>query len=504
MHRLAALALAALLAAACGPPAPAGPEMILTGATIYPAPGVEPVSALAIQGNAIVALGSDDEIRALADDDTQEMPLDGAVVLPGFHDAWLDLIALGALEHRVDLRLTTSEREVQAKLRAALATRAEAIIGWGWDERRWPDAAAPTSAALDAVSTDLPIVLYRRDGQVAWLNTPAIDAAGVGGELVTLDGAATGLVAGDAVTRVRGTIDDLRGDAQREVLLGALRTAAAAGLTSVGTAPLSQYEADLLASLAPEDVTIRVEARLLPGVTPPSESSHLRFAALGIDADGPLALGLAARDSGTVPAIEAACAAATQAGLPLDVHVRGEAGVEQAARCEATRHIVGADILPATELPPTASLIAMPGRMAHDMYWLEAELGEAVERAHSYRDWARRGLLGGIASDGPASDIRPMESLRIMFTRRDREGYPLDGWRATERLAPADTMRALLAAAPLSGELAAGRKADLVVWSEDPFAGEGELERAQAMLVFVDGRVIYSRPLVTPNLDRRQ
>ena len=117
---------------------------------------------------------------------------------------------------------------------------------------------------------------------------------------------------------------------------------------------------------------------------------------------------------------------------------------------------------------------------------------------------ARDGWLAGIASSAPANAMRPMEALRIMLTRKDRDGYPLDGWQPTERLAVGDSLRALMAAGPLAPQLIAGRPADLVVWSEDPFAGEAELTRAQAMLVLVQGRVIYSRPLVTPPLDRRQ
>ncbi len=506
MYRTAIAILASLAAFGCGPPGPAGPDMILTGATIYPSPGADPVEALAIQGNEVIAVGSDAEIRALASDDTQEMALEGAVVLPGFHDAWVDLFKLSAVDRRVDLRLTTSERDVQAKLRAALPSHEGAVIGWGWDERRWPSAAAPTSAALDTVATDQTIVLYRRDGRVAWLNSAALEAAQVADQTLTLNGLRTGLVGGAALAVVDQMLQIEESELVREGVLGAFRAAAAAGLTSIATAPLSEQQAGLLASLDPAEITIRVHGRVAPGVRPPAPAGRLLFDAVGVEADGPIALGLAARDdnASSLADIDAACAAATAAALPLDVQVRGEGGVARAAACPVARLIVGADLMPPTDFTMSAKFVAVPGRMTHDMYWLDDVVGADVELAHSYRTWARQGWLGGIASDAPANDLRPVEALRAMFTRRDREGFPLDGWRATERLSPVDTARAALSAGAVSSEIAPGRPADLVVWSEDFFASDETIARAQAMLVFVDGRVIYSRPLVTPNLDRRQ
>jgi predicted amidohydrolase YtcJ len=307
-----------------------------------------------------------------------------------------------------------------------------------------------------------------------------------------------------------------RAAAGAEWLRRGLRTAAAAGITSLGTAPLNQTDLDILAAMDATDFTLRVEARLAPGTVAPPGRGLLRFGAVGVDLDGPIPLAAAALaeplvgDSNTQPVreamLEAACADAEGMDLALDVHVRGDAGVIAATACPATRQIVGADVLPTTDSLPTGTrLVAVPGRFGHDMYWLDDLLGiQRRPRVHAYREMARNGWLGGIASDAPANDVRPMEALRIMFTRRDREGFPLDGWQPQERLAVSDSLAAMMAASPVDAELHSGRPADLVVWSEDPYAGESELGRALAMLVLVEGRVVYSRPLVTPTMDRRQ
>jgi hypothetical protein len=506
-----------MLTVACGAPVPDGPELILTGGRIYLGPrGDEVVSALAIDGNAIAALGDDATIRTMATAATQEMPLGGATVLAGMHDAWIDLFALGAIDDHIDLRLTASPRDIQAKIRAELGSRDGTIVGWGWDERRWPDPTPPTTQALDDVTLDVPVVLFRRDGRVAWLNSAALRATGLTDRRVVIDGAATGLVTGIAVDTVERVLLADSGTVGAERLRRALRAAAAAGITSLATAPLRQPELDVLAAMDPADFTLRIEARLAPGAVAPAARGLLRFRAIGVVLDGPIPLLEAALEqpvvgqSDTPPApdaaVAAACAAAETLGLPLDVYARGDAGVMAATACRVLGAIVGADVLPDTgSLPPGTRLIAVPGRFGHDMYWLDDLLGpERRPRVHAYRAMARNGWLAGIASDAPANEVGPMEALRIMFTRRDREGFPLDGWQPQERLAVSDSLAAMMASSPLGADLRAGRPADLVVWSEDPYAGEAELSRALAMLVLVEGRVVYSRPLVTPPMDRRQ
>lgn len=506
------LAVAAAAVLSCGPPEPSGPELVLTGGRIYATPDGRAVhSALAIQGPAIIALGDDAAITALSTDGTQVMDLGGAAVLPGLHDAWVDVVRLGALADWTDLQRVASPREVQAKLRAADPDN-PVVIGWGWDEHLWPDPSLPTVDDLDQVVADRPVVLLRRSGRVAWLNSAALDAVNLplpSGRRAELP---RGIVAGSDVDTVLATLVQPTQSELQEWIRRGLQLAAAAGLTSLATPPLDQTTADALAALSPADVTLRVQARVAPGVRPGRGRGLLSFDAVGIEPDGPVVLGLAALTGADADDIvqmqdrvEAACLYAGQLQLPLDVHARGDLAVRAALECEFVRTVIGADVVPPEPLPEALSIAPVPGRMGYDLYWLDELLGaERVQRAHAFRDHARAGRLRGLASDAPANDVRLMRAMHLMLTRRDAEGYPLDGWRPTQRLAVVDSLAALLTAGPIPAALAAGRSADLVVWSEDPFAGESALRRAEALLVLVDGRVVYSRPAVTPPMDRRQ
>ena len=173
---------ASTLLAACAGARSDDPELILTGGLIYPlADDEEPVPAVAIRGDSILAVGSDAEVLDLAGDYTQQMRLEGAVVLPGTYDAWIDLQALGRWSAAdLDVRLASSVEEVQAMVRnAAGATTRPAtdwVIGWGWDENDWPAPLLPDRAALDATRVSRPIALLHRNGRSAWLNSAALAA----------------------------------------------------------------------------------------------------------------------------------------------------------------------------------------------------------------------------------------------------------------------------------------------------------------------------------------
>lgn len=503
------LALLAALAG-CAPAEPGGADLILTGGAVWPElPATAPASAVAIGGDRILAVGDDASIRALAGDDTQEMPLDGATVLPGLVDAWVDVAALGRWSDGLDLRQAATPRELQARVRAAAAAPGDWIVGWGWDESRWPTPALPDAALLSGVAEDRPVLLYRFDGRLAWVNAAALEAAG-------LPPAAAGVIGDPHLADVEGVLP-VTADQRRQWWTSGLLRLAAAGITRGATVPLAEADLDVLTRLQQDgELTVRVDARLRPDAPPASlvAGGRLRWAGYGVDLDGPLGTPLAALagapgdDRSARERLATACAMAAQRGVPLTVQVHGDRALEIALECEAladgTGLLVGADLLPAPGLPATARVAIAPGRFAHDIHFLGTVVGSAADRAHRYRDLASSGQLAGIASVAPSYLLAPMATARIMLTRRDLEGYPLDGWHPEQRLAPADSLAAALRS-PVDGRparLAAGEPADLVIWSEDPFGDPALLSRALPLLTIVDGRVVYSRPWTEPSMER--
>ena len=536
---VATLLVAVAAAAACAPPASDDPDLILTGGVIYPLDASDdPVPALAIRGALVLALGDNDEILQLAGRYTQQMNLRDSVVLPGTYDAWIDLEALGRWSSAaLDVRLASSIEEVQAMVRnAADATTAgDWIIGWGWDENDWPAPVLPDREALDAVTTERPLALLHRHGQSAWLNTAGLAALpdatlAVGGEGIVMrrpDGQPSGVVAGAALEALT---DLLSGDptARAEWLGDGARYAASRGITHAGTTPVDTTTVETLLELEVLGILpLRVDVRLTPqaaSLYPGSNierrvqaSALVSVTAVGLRLDGPLAsrlgaltapyeggdtAGLLANDA----VIAAAIGASTETGLPLHLHASGDRAVIAALDAIADTNVAGGmiagfDLLPEEGASRAAGLdVAIAAaRFSSDIYLLDGLLGpERAARAHAWSDLIAVGVSLSFASDAPAYELRPLAAMAAVLTRQTANGYPADGWNASQTVPLGRLVRALIGPRPGGAAgLVSGGPADLVVWSEDPLVGDPTaLRRAEAMLTIVAGRVAYSRALV--------
>lgn len=518
MRTATSLVLIVIIALAGCAPIEEGPDLILTEGTVHLRGGT--ASALALDGDRVVAAGTDEEIRALAVDDTQEMTLDDAPVYGGFVDYWVDLEALGRWSGELDLSLAASPREVQARVRERAAGGDAWILGHGWDETVWPSSSLPDRGVLDEVTDERPVLLYRRTGDVGWVNGAALAQADVDpsvpGAFVDPEGRLTGIVAGPALRRIEEALPRESAARRREWLVEGLQRVAAAGVTTVFTAPLDAEAVAQLRQLeASADLPVRVQARLRPGVRPPGNrrapddgEPAVRITAVGLTVDGPFRPPLAALrepygegGSGSLwadaDAIGEACAEAAERGLEIHVRVRGDRALATALEAcprlaSEAGLVVGGDLLPRPAAEISGLRLAVsPSRLTHDLYWLDDVLGaERAGRAHAYRDALAAGVLVGLASEAPANPLEPMAMIRTLTTRKDAEGYPLDGWHAEQRISAPDALRLA------TGELGEGAVADVVVWSGEPLQTDGNAADVQAMVTIVAGRVVYSRPLV--------
>jgi len=543
---IATLTLLSVTAAACAPPPSDDPELILTGGMIYPLGGDdEPVEAIAIRGDWILALGDDQEILALAGDYTQQMELEESVVLPGSYDAWLDPEALGRWsDSALDLRLAASVEEVQAMVRnAAGATRpGQWIVGWGWSENDWPDPELPDRQDLDATGADAPIVLLRRSGDIAWLNSAALATlelpsapTGRAGMLVEApDGAPSGILIGRTLDALAGALSPDNDAQRREWIARGLREAAAAGITRVGTSPLDASAVAIFLDLESRGLLpVRVDVRLTPEAAVEIARSNLqsriddsllvRLAAVGLRMDGSLGARSAAVDEpyegggaashGVLLAdgdkVAEAARVAAESGLPLHLHASGDRAINVALEAFAgelppNTEIIGLDLPPDGALSGLARSAAGVGiaaaRFADDIYWLDRILGaDRARRAYPWADLAAAGIPLSFASDAPAYPLRPLLAVAAAVNRQDAAGYPADGWNPDQHLSLSSAVRALVGTGTSIPDpaLRPDGLADLVVWSENPLQGGTQgLLRGQALLTIVAGRVAYSRPLV--------
>src|SRR6478609_9610466 len=140
------------------------PELttLLRGGRVH-SPAMPDATAMAVRDGTVVWLGDDDVGRAEFPD-AEVVDLDGGFVAPAFVDSHVHLTATGLLLAGLDLRAAESRRHcLQLVADFARAHPDGPIWGHGWDESRWPEALAPSTADVDAVVGDRPAYLARVD-----------------------------------------------------------------------------------------------------------------------------------------------------------------------------------------------------------------------------------------------------------------------------------------------------------------------------------------------------
>jgi predicted amidohydrolase YtcJ len=156
-------------------------DLILRGATVHTVDAARSTAqAVAIAAGRIAAVGDADAVDGLRGPATRVVDLDGAMVLPGFQDAHCHL---GTAGHASTLCSLAESDGPDGHLRRIGAYREahpdrDWIVGGGWSMSDFPGG-TPTAAALDAVVPDRPAVLTNRDYHGAWVNTRALELAGI-------------------------------------------------------------------------------------------------------------------------------------------------------------------------------------------------------------------------------------------------------------------------------------------------------------------------------------
>lgn len=188
-------------------------------------PSMPDATAMAVRDGVVAWLGSDDVGRAQFPDATVT-DLDGAFVAPAFVDSHVHITATGLALTGLDLRQATSLRHCLELLGGYARSRPDGVI-WahGWDESRWPEGAAPSTADVDAAVGDRPAYLARVDVHSAAASTVLRRAAGVGDQ--------EPLTAGAHHRVRRAAREGLSADQRRDARQAALDAAAASGVVAV-------------------------------------------------------------------------------------------------------------------------------------------------------------------------------------------------------------------------------------------------------------------------------
>ncbi|GAB5413523.1 MAG: amidohydrolase [Congregibacter sp.] len=245
----------------------AAPDLIVLNGDVYTVDGTSSrAQAFAVENGRFTAVGDNQTIRALADDNTRVLDARGQTVTPGFVDAHSHMSGDSPQVAGVELSYVVDKAEWLELIKAADARMPEGewMTGGYWDHTL-SDGLYPTKEMLDAVVPDRPIFLRHIDGHYGWANSLALRMAGVtaesevpsGGEIVLDEatGEPSGVLLEGAMRLVWDKIPP-RSDAQRRAGLAEMQQYA----NSLGITGLHQMgELDDYLYLVEEgDATLRI------------------------------------------------------------------------------------------------------------------------------------------------------------------------------------------------------------------------------------------------------
>ncbi len=143
--------------------------------------------AIAIKGDTILAVGTNDEIESFKSDTTLVIDLKGKFVMPGFIESHAHFLGIGKSKMVLDLTEAHNWEEI-VYLVASAAMRAapgEWIIGRGWHQEKWdpepnPNVEGyPIHNSLSAASPSNPVMLTHASGHAVFANAKAMQIAGI-------------------------------------------------------------------------------------------------------------------------------------------------------------------------------------------------------------------------------------------------------------------------------------------------------------------------------------
>lgn len=155
-------------------------DLVLTGGPVLTmdAAGTR-ATTVAVTGDRITAVGHD-EVRELIGPRTEVVDLAGRLLVPGFQDAHIHPVTAGLEMAQCDLTDARTAPATVAAVRAYADSHPDRgwITGGGWSMDAF-EGGAPTRDLLDTAVPDRPAYLVNRDHHGAWVNTRALELAGI-------------------------------------------------------------------------------------------------------------------------------------------------------------------------------------------------------------------------------------------------------------------------------------------------------------------------------------
>ena len=557
---LRSLAGLTLLLAACRverrpPSVPA--DIVLRHGAVYTLSPTRPwAEAIAVREGRIIYVGDDAGAAPFVGDKTAVYDLAGRMVLPGFNDSHAHPLSAGLELGECNLYEADTPTEVEGVIRGYVSRNPSLpwIRGNGWQLPVFPDA-NPNRALLDRLVADRPAFFYAADGHSAWVNSRALELAGItrdtkdppGGRIERdRDGSPSGTLREAAVALVASHLPPYSPESRIGAARRGLAEANRFGITSITDADVGEEYLDAYDALERRgELTARVNITLHSddSLAVPEETARLvalrrrfnggrlavgavKFYEDGVIEAGTAALlqpylgrrGLAGELNYTPEDLAARFVALDAEGFQIHVHAIGDRAIRVTLDGLAhTRQVNGPrdarPIIAHLELMDPADIprFRAGGVVASfQPFWAQADdyitrltepqLGPARSRwLYPIASVMNSGAIVAGGSDWSVSSLNPLDAIQVAITRRGINDGPGPAWIPEERV---DLPRMLAAYTINSayasrseretGSLETGKLADLIVLDRNLFdLPVTDLHAAKVLLTLVEGRAVW-------------
>ena len=507
-------------------------DLIFLNGNIYTVNAAQPqAEAIAIKGDRILSVSSNEAVKEHAGASTKTIDLHGRTVVPGFTDSHYHIFGVGE-------RLMTADFS-DAKTRDAFLEKVEAqfkkaspgqwITGRGWIETFWKPPVFPTREELDKIAPDNPVFLTRADGHGAVANSKALALAGIdastpnpfGGEIVrdSKTAAPTGMLLDNAMDLVEKKIPaPSPAEKERALLLGAQHSVEV-GWCEIQNAGSYLPEVALFQKLYGEG---KIKLRIYNAVYGPGEPAekilkdgpiieaydhHFSTRTIKVIFDGSLGSRSAAllapySDANTSgfltqkpEELRPMFREALRKGIQVETHAIGDRAngsildlYEEAFKAvppnerkvrEPRWRVEHAQILSPNDLPRFAKLGVIasmqPSHAIGDFFFAPQRLGEKrLAGAYAWQSLIKSGAIVTAGSDAPVEKGEPMIEFYAAVARKSLDGFSAPDWHPEEKVTRQQALEMLTrwpAYAAFQekekGSIEAGKLADLTILSDD-------------------------------------
>lgn len=502
------------------------PDLILYNGNFWTVNSRLPkAQAVAIAGGRFLAVGSNEEILALAAGSAKKVDLGGKRVLPGFIDAHSHPAEAGLAHLRmVDCDLRSISAILQAlQERAQHTSPGHWVLGFKYDDTKTVEGRPLTREELDAAIPAHPVYVEHRGGHTAWINSQALKLAKVDEKTPDPPGGrydrdpATGRLTGHVREKGKDTVTavipmDFTRDDHREGVRLICEKMTRAGVTSVTDAmgnpeDLRAYQDAREAGQLSMRVycfiyQAHMDQMLAAGVKTGLGDEWVKVGAQKMICDGSISERTARlsqpyigrpNDYGILVTTEdelyAQAHKAHVAGWQLGTHANGDVAIDitlrvyerlqkESPRKDPRYRLEHCTVVSDSLIQRIKALGAIPTPFSTYVYYHGEKMKEygpeRLNHMFALRSMIDAGIRPTQASDYPPGPFEPMMALQSETTRTDTKG---NVWGPAQRITLEEAIRVgILNGAYASfeenvkGSIEAGKYADLVVLGRDVFA----------------------------------